>query len=559
MSSVVNKSGTRFAPKIRQRRPVVSAPERTKPVGTLNDKTNEAALKENQGNTENPEPEKLQRRDEFDPLSQSTTKGLDEDKESTQASLPASLPPGQRRRSSRLDSLSGANNMFKSGFMEPSQTAAPSGPETAKNRRLSTITGNQAKKKRMSSISESDTSFQAIKKRRMSSRSSISRKTGSAQRISILSHMNNMDDHLTSADADDENLKNENSGDLFQRTDNLYEKYTISNAKEIPKNIADGDSSRYMVDEDNFTIADLCKPHLPIGETSDNFQRAQEATKAKQETRKKRRILRAKARENFKPLTELNKEEAEQLLENRKKAAEEIMNADIPEVDQKHAAIQLRMKSDGTFAVDEESTVVDRHKNATLEHAHKLRLDENPFENLFNSATYGRQQYTDPWTVDELLRFYKALSMWGTDFNLISQMFPYRTRRQIKAKFVNEEKKHPVMIELALRSKLPPNFDHYCTEIRKELITLEDFNTKLQDLQKEHEEHLKQIEVSKQSAKEEDLQSQKAKELDNVNKKASGGLRQDQLNAYRKTEVVLGTIDQMKRHRAQETQEVTDP
>lgn len=149
--------------------------------------------------------------------------------------------------------------------------------------------------------------------------------------------------------------------------------------------------------------------------------------------------------------------------------------------------------------------------------------------------------------------------MWGTDFNLISQMFPYRTRRQIKAKFVNEEKKHPVMIELALRSKLPPNFDHYCTEIRKELITLEDFNTKLQGLQKEHEEHLKQIEVSKQSAKEEDLQSQKAKELDNVNKKASGGLRQDQLNAYRKTEVVLGTIDQMKRHRAQEPQEVTGP
>ncbi|CAR25043.1 transcription factor TFIIIB subunit BDP1 [Lachancea thermotolerans CBS 6340] len=559
MSSVVNKSGTRFAPKIRQRRPVVSAPERAKTLGTSNDKANEAASAESEGNIEKPESEKPQRRDELDPLSQSTTKGLDEEIGSTQASPPASLPPGQRRRSSRLDSLSGANNMFKSGFMEPSQTAAPSGAETAKNRRLSTITGNQGKKKRMSSISESDTSFQAIKKRRMSSRSSISRKTGSAQRISILSHMNNMDEHLASADADDENLKNETNGDLFQRTDNLYEKYTISNAKEIPKNIADGDSSRYMVDEDSFTIADLCKPHLPIGETSDNFQRAQEAIKAKQETRKKRRILRARARENFKPLSELNKEEAERLLESRKKAAEEIMNADIPEADQKHAAIQLRMKSDGTFAVDEESTVVDRHKNATLEHAHKLRLDENPFENLFNSATYGRQQYTDPWTVDELLRFYKALSMWGTDFNLISQMFPYRTRRQIKAKFVNEEKKHPVMIELALRSKLPPNFDHYCTEIRKELITLEDFNTKLQGLQKEHEEHLKQIEVSKQSAKEEDLQSQKAKELDNVNKKASGGLRQDQLNAYRKTEVVLGTIDQMKRHRAQEPQEVTGP
>lgn len=185
-------------------------------------------------------------------------------------------------------------------------------------------------------------------------------------------------------------------------------------------------------------------------------------------------------------------------------------------------------------------------------------MDENPFQNLFNSATYGRQQYTDPWTVEELLRFYKALSMWGTDFNLISQMFPYRTRRQIKAKFVNEEKKHPVMIELALRAKLPPDFDSYCTEIRKELITLEDFNAKLSDLQKDHKEHLKQIEVSKQSAKEEDQQMQKAKELDNPNKKASGGLRQDQLNAYRKTEVVLGTIDQMRMQRVQEPGETVE-
>ncbi|SCU88565.1 LADA_0E10902g1_1 [Lachancea dasiensis] len=407
----------------------------------------------------------------------------------------------------------------------------------------------------MSSISESDSSFQAIKKRRMSSRSSISRKTGSAQRISIVSHLNPVEDGTSSAGTDESSLKSEGVDDLFQRTDKLYEKYTIACANQIPKNIADGDSSRYLVDEDNFTIADLCKPNLPIGETSDNFQRAQEALKAKHQLRLQRRAMRLKAREHFKPLNELNKEEADRLLESRKKAAEDIMNADIPEPDRGHNAIQLRISQDGTFAVDEESTVVDRHKNATLEHAHKLRMDENPFENLFNSATYGRQQYTDPWTIDELMQFYKALSMWGTDFNLIAQMFPYRTRRQIKAKFVNEEKKNPVMIELALRSKLPPDFDQYCADIRKDLVSLEDFNHKLQSLQADHEEHLKQIELSKQSAKEEDLQTQKVKEMDNTHKKSSGGLRQDQLNAYRKTEVVLGTIDQMKRQRALEPDE----
>ncbi|SCV00911.1 LAME_0G12794g1_1 [Lachancea meyersii CBS 8951] len=560
MSSIVNKSGTRFAPKIKQRRAVVAAVEKG-PVSASNEVGKERQIDESKttndsqssGTTRQSQNE-VDISEEMDPLSQSTQKVPDNDATASQNS--SSID--QRRRSSRLDSLSNASAMFKSGFMEP-QTSSGAPRDSAKNRRLSTINGSQGqnRKKQMSSISESDSSFQAIKKRRMSSRSSISRKTGSAQRISILSQPNNSNDHASSV-TDNEGLKREGADDLFQRTDRLYEKYTISNAAEIPKNIADGDSSRYLLDEDNFTIADLCKPNLPIGETSDNFQRAQDALKAKQENRLKRRAMRLKAREHFKPLNELNKEDAEKLLEDRKKAAEEIMNAEIPEPDRGHNAIQLRMNQDGTFAVDEESTVVDRHKRATLEHAHKLRMDENPFANLFNSATYGRQQYTDPWTIDELLRFYKALSMWGTDFNLIAQMFPYRTRRQIKAKFVNEEKKNPAMIELALRSKLPPDFDHYCTEIRKELVSLEDFNQKFQNLQKDHEKHLLEIEVSKQSAKEEDLQTQKVKEMDNIHKKTSGGLRRDQLNAYRKTEVVLGTIDQMKRQRTLEPGEVAD-
>ncbi|CEP61346.1 transcription factor TFIIIB subunit BDP1 LALA0_S03e00804g [Lachancea lanzarotensis] len=558
MSSVVNKSGTRFAPKIKQRRAVVTAPEKESVVTKINESTENRKLDDGESSKTAETTQGSQNNavvtEEIDPLSQSTQKTLP-DKETSGSANSALID--RRRRSSRLDSLSSASAVFKSGFMEPASNSGLS-RESAKNRRLSNMAGPQikGKKNRVSSISESDSSFQAIKKRRMSSRSSISRKTGSAQRISILSQPNGSQDHTGTAG--NEALKSEGTEDLFQRTDRLYEKYTIANATEIPKNIADDDSSRYLLDEDNFTIADLCKPNLPIGETSDNFQRAQEALKAKQQNRLKRRAMRLKARENFKPLHELNKEDAEKLLEERKKAAEDMMNADIPEPDRGHNAIQLRISQDGTFAVDEESTVVDRHKRATLEHAHKLRMDENPFANLFNSATYGRQQYTDPWTIDELLRFYKALSMWGTDFNLIAQMFPYRTRRQIKAKFVNEEKKNPVVIELALRAKLPPDFDQYCTEIRKELVSLEDFNQKFQDLQKDHEKHLLEIEVSKQSAKEEDLQTQKVKEMENVNKKTSGGLRRDQLNAYRKTEVVLGTIDQMKKQRAQEPEEEMD-
>lgn len=556
MSSVVNKSGTRFAPKVRQRRIVSATPATTPqqkakvvsapPESAIEDEDDEELSKE--------KPKQKSPVDEDDPLSHTQmAKEISISQTSTQLPVPVIIPAGQRRRSSRLDSLSNGKPLFKTGFLDP-QNAISGAPDQARNRRLSTISNTSFKKKKMSSISENDTSFQAIKRRRMSSRSSTSRKSGSAQRISIMSHMNTSDSQIMTATAGpDPNMKRESADELFQRTDSLYEKYTISNLKEIPRNIADQDSSRYMVDEDSFTMADLCKPHLPIGELSDNFQRAKDATKAKMEKRKKRREMRTRAREQFKPLNILTKEEEEKLKEERKKAAENILNVELPEYEQKpHTAIQLKMNQDGSFVVDEESTVVDRHKNAGLENVHKERLDENPFENLYNSASYGRQQYTDPWTSDEMIKFYKALSMWGTDFNLIAQLFPYRSRRQVKAKFVNEERKRPVIIELALRSKLPPNFDHYCDEIKKDIGTVDEFNKKLEQLQVEHEEHLKQIEVSKQNAKQEDLQVQKAKEQDNTHKKTSGGLRHDQLKAYRKTEIVLGTIDDLKKKKAEE-------
>ncbi|SCU90898.1 LAMI_0E04016g1_1 [Lachancea mirantina] len=552
MSSIVNKSGTRFAPKIRQRRVAVNV-EKRKPESLVNNEDESAGLKPTDRPV-GPRSDSVSL-DSADPFSQGSLKSLlvreDESGDPNMHDITSmSQLAKQRRRSSRLDSLGSGNAVFKPDFLE-TQVAGTSVPEQSRNRRLSSISAASWKKRRVSSISETDSSFQAIKKRRMSSRSAISKKSGSGQRISIVPRMGSDEVSTASGAADSSNGANDN---LFQRTDSLYEKYTISNVKEIPRHISDGDSYRYLIDEDNFTMGDLCKPNLPIGEISDNFQRAKEAAKARQAKRKQRRELRAKARQQFKPLKELSQKEDELRQENRKKAAEAVMNAEIPEADTKLQGIQLKMNPDGTFIVDEESTVVDRHQNATLQNAHKERMDENPFENLFNSATYGRQQYTDPWSMDEMVKFYKALSMWGTDFNLISQMFPYRTRRQIKAKFINEERKHPVMVELALRSKLPPDFDQYCMDVRKDLSTLEEFNAKLLQLQLEHEENLKQIEVSKQSAKEEDLQMQKAKEADLGGKKSSGGLRQDQLTAYRKTEVVLGTIDDLRKNRVKDAE-----
>jgi transcription factor TFIIIB component B'' len=47
----------------------------------------------------------------------------------------------------------------------------------------------------------------------------------------------------------------------------------------------------------------------------------------------------------------------------------------------------------------------------------------------------------------------QALQLFGTDFELIQNLFPGRTRRQVKAKFKNEEKLNPVRLADALGRK----------------------------------------------------------------------------------------------------------
>lgn len=563
MSSVVNKSGTRFAPKVKPRSvpATIGTVKRPPPIANTVKPTNndDAAMAEKDAYGDADEQDSEEDPDLDESRQNSPGKSALTDNESTQVSSSSaskssaplqtstqlSIPStaSQRRRSSRLDSLASASSgkpLFKPTF-----------EENLNEGRLSGISTSAPKKARVTTIPEKDAALQALKRRRMSVRSAATRKPGAAKKIGIVSKIDDPDSDLHTATAiSNPEQKRESSADFFQRTDSLYERYTIRSLKEIPKDIQDTDSERYMIDEQEFTMAELCKPKLPIGTPSENFERAKLAGKLKFQKRQSRRELRRKAREEFKSLKSLNKEQEEKELEGRKEAREKLLQTEVPEYTQPQSALQLKMSQDGTMVVDEESTVVDRHRNATFENRQKERVDENPFENLYNSSTYGRNVYTDPWTTEELIKLYKSLSMWGTDFNLIAQLFPYRTRKQIKAKFINEERKHPVIIELALRSRLPADFDQYCLDTKKEIGTVSEFNEKLEQIKVRHEEEMKEIEAAKANAKEED--SKHVKNVGVIGKKSSGGFRTDELKAYRKTEVVLGTIDDIRRKKEEE-------
>ncbi|CAI4051941.1 hypothetical protein SUVZ_14G2820 [Saccharomyces uvarum] len=575
MSSIVNKSGTRFAPKIRQRRIATSGTPTPKPrthqlfipeskeIDIDNSDNDKAAGKDEVADTKKAsqvEERSLEgstlavtaRNDDeleenegpIDASTQKPTSNTIEESEKLQLAPTQTQREQKRSRSSRLASLSKDSESrpsFKPSFLDSSSNS--NGPA----RRLSTISSKVPKKIRLGSITENDLNLKTFKRHRVLGKPSSTKKSASAHRISIVSKIAppiSMNDSVDKSESSPENF--------LLKAANENENYVISKVKDIPKKVRDGESAKYLIDEENFTMAELCKPSFPIGQISENFEKSKMAKKAKLEKRKHLRELRMRARQEFKPLQSLTKEEQQEEEEKRKEERNKVFNADIPESDRKaHTAIQLKLNADGTMAIDEETMVVDRHKNASIENDYKEKVDENPFANLYNYGSYGRNSYTDPWTVEEMIKFYKSLSMWGTDFNLISQLYPYRSRRQVKAKFVNEEKKHPILIELALRSKLPPNFDEYCYETKRDIDTVANFNEKLVELQNEHEQHMKEIEEAKNTAKEEDQTTQRLNDA-NLNKKGSGGIMTNDLKVYRKTEVVLGTIDDLKRKKRQE-------
>lgn len=96
----------------------------------------------------------------------------------------------------------------------------------------------------------------------------------------------------------------------------------------------------------------------------------------------------------------------------------------------------------GQIQIDESSLEIDRHAAAALErNAEQLdAVDETDMTRKINSATWLKRDKSGGWNEMLTERFYDGLRMFGTDFEMISKMFPGRTRHKIKLKFCKEEK-----------------------------------------------------------------------------------------------------------------------
>ncbi|KAF7591273.1 Transcription factor TFIIIB component B [Aspergillus hancockii] len=101
----------------------------------------------------------------------------------------------------------------------------------------------------------------------------------------------------------------------------------------------------------------------------------------------------------------------------------------------------------GEIVLDATSLEVDRHAESARNAGELEDVVENSLTRRVNQASYGKRSKTESWDEEMTDLFYRGLRMFGTDFMMISKLFPGRSRRQIKLKFNNEERRDPARIK----------------------------------------------------------------------------------------------------------------
>ncbi|KOS17156.1 Transcription factor TFIIIB component B'' [Escovopsis weberi] len=104
---------------------------------------------------------------------------------------------------------------------------------------------------------------------------------------------------------------------------------------------------------------------------------------------------------------------------------------------------------DGQIIVDQSSLVMDRHARANAARGAMETVEENDFTRLITSNSFmttSKLRGPNIWTDEETELFYRGLRMFGTEFEMISRMFPNKQRRHVKLKYNREERHCPERI-----------------------------------------------------------------------------------------------------------------
>lgn len=172
----------------------------------------------------------------------------------------------------------------------------------------------------------------------------------------------------------------------------------------------------------------------------------------------------------FNPQNNPMKPRSEHKIEKPKKI-ELIQEAPITQVKKEPTAMpvpQLKIDANGDMVLDEMSLVVENEQqkqNRILLASANVVYDDDLSGNY---GYYKRQQRTKEWQHDETVKFYRCLNTVGTDFSLMLNLFPNRSRRDLKLKFKKEEKNNPQLIDKALLKHNTFDLDELQRELDEE-------------------------------------------------------------------------------------------
>ncbi|KAH8305413.1 hypothetical protein KR018_002811 [Drosophila ironensis] len=129
---------------------------------------------------------------------------------------------------------------------------------------------------------------------------------------------------------------------------------------------------------------------------------------------------------------------------------------------------QLKLDANGEMIIDEKTleieTTAEVEARKVLANSSLILMDETTGDNGF----YKRHKRTPFWTSDETVRFYRSLQIIGTDFSLMCQMFPSRSRRDLKLKYKKEERINGQLINKALLYPKAFNIQELKDQLAKE-------------------------------------------------------------------------------------------
>ncbi|KAG5982741.1 hypothetical protein E4U55_001434 [Claviceps digitariae] len=149
---------------------------------------------------------------------------------------------------------------------------------------------------------------------------------------------------------------------------------------------------------------------------------------------------------------------------------------------------------DGQIVVDQDSLVMDRHARAAAAQAGEdmETIEENDFTRLITSSSFmntSKLKGPNIWTEAETELFYRGLRMFGTEFEMISKMFPGKQRRHIKLKFNREERHNPKRIDAAVMGEktIKMDLDEYRAFTGTDFEPVEDIEAEQRKIQEGYE------------------------------------------------------------------------